>query len=247
MFKNLYLKINNHLNQKNILLIYLLILLGVLIPTLSGNVNHNFWYRLFNIQNSSFFNMMLFFAIGLNTIYYISECLKSYDFIIRYQNFKQMINIFIKDIIIFTIYFSFIALILSISGAILFSFGNFQIINHSFYNFSIIYYIIFFFIRSLIISSLINVLLFLLFIKFNKFTNLLIIIINSSLFMFISIGKLKVPHFYNMPILLHYYYIPTLYTDFLLELICSILEVILLIGIIKVIYSIFSCKKKDLL
>lgn len=45
-------KLNTYLNDKNNLIIFLIILIGVLVPLFSGHLEYNFWINLLNILTS---------------------------------------------------------------------------------------------------------------------------------------------------------------------------------------------------
>ncbi len=240
-----FVKFNYYFSKKNTLLIFLLILVGCLIPTLSGSESFNFWYKLLNILRNPIFNMLFFIAVGLNVIYLISDFSKSYEIISRYQNVRKNIDKNKKDIFIYTIYISFISLLIAISGAIIFSFGDFAMLKY--YNLPIIYYIIFYFIRNSIIAGIINVIIYYLFMILKKISITILILLNSLLFTLLPISSSVIKHFYNMKLLYHYYFLETYYETFFLEIICSLLEILILVFFSKIIYSFIIKKRRDLI
>ena len=124
MKKNKYiLKINQQFNQRKSMLYFLLILAGTIFPSISGSNYFNFWYRLYHILSSPTFNAFLYLAISLNFIYYIGDAFKNYQLINRYASYLEVVKYFLEDMIIFTIYLLFIALIVSIGGAFIFCLG----------------------------------------------------------------------------------------------------------------------------
>ncbi len=239
-------KINYYFERKNSLLIFLLLLIGVLIPALSGSPSNNFWYRLFSILNSPFLNFMYFSAIGLNSIYISSELSKSYNVVNRYSNYKNLITSFVKDVIITTIILSIATIVLSISGAILFSFGNITMIQHPYYNFPIVIYIIFYIIRFFLFTCILTSIVYLLSLLFNKISSIIIILVFSSFFMILPEFLSDVNHFYNMPLLFYYYFLQIHYSTIFLEIICSILQFFMLLLVYKIIYKKITIKKRDL-
>lgn len=240
-----FAKINYLLEKKSNLLVFLLILIGVLIPTLSGSMTTNFWYRLFSILNSPFYNFMLFIATGLNVIHISGELSKSYNIVNRYANYKILIKKFIHDIVVTTIILSIVGFILSISGAVIFSFGNISMIEHNIYGIPIIIYIVFYIIRGCIFACIVNSIIYLLSLLINKIGAIIIVLLLNSPFMIIS-KIFIIEHFYNMPLLYHYYYLSIEYSTFLLEIICSVLELFLLIIIRSLIHHFVTLKKRDL-
>ena len=165
--------------------------------------------------------------------------------IIRYSDYKHVINKLLKELIICSVYVCVIALVLSIACGILLSFGDFSIIRHPEYNFNIIIYLIFFIIRFFIFSCIVNCITFLLFVGIKKMAIKFFIVINNLVFFIIN--SLEINRFYEMPLLYHYYFIPNYYKNYLLEVTCSLLEFLVLgwIGIIS--YKVLVGKKRDLI
>lgn len=245
--KDLYSKINYQFNKKKCFLIFLLLFIGVLLPTLSGTESFNFWYKLFNILNNPVYNMLLFVSIGINIIYLAGDMTTNYTIISRYDNLNDIIKSFLKDVVIFTVYLIFVSFVMAIAGAILLSFGDIKMINHPIYNIPIIVYIIFFLLRSIIIASIINSIIFIAYITLRKLLATLIVIINSSFFMVNSASSTTINHFYNMHLIYHNYYTFIKYNSFLLEVIISVLEIIFLVIIASVLYKGVINKKRDLI
>lgn len=243
--KETFIKINHQFNKKKYLLIFLLLLIGVLISSLSASHSHNLWYKFYNTLNNPLYNMLLFFTTNLNIMYLYGDIMSNYNIISRYNNFNMVIKMFNKDIIIYTVYIIFISSILAFAGAIIFSFGDIKMINHPIYNFPIIFYIIFFLLRSMIITSIISIIIFLLYIIINRLLITIITVINSSLFFLNFLNFDIVRHFYNMPLLYHAYFTPIKYDSFFLEIIVSILEVFILLIVSNFIFNIVTKKKRD--
>lgn len=239
-------KINYYFDNKSNLLVFLLLLLGVLIPALSGSSTTNFWSRLYSILNSPIFNFMYFVAVGLNVIHISSELSKSYNVVNRYSNYKTLVKNFVRDIVITTIILSIVATILSISGAILFSFGNVSVIKHPNYDIPIVVYIVFFIIRGCIFACIVNSIIYLLSLLLDKIGVIIIILFSSCLFMITPIFYNDIQHFYNMPLLYHHYFLSIQYTTMFLEIICSVLQFFLLMIVYNLIYKFVATKKRDL-
>lgn len=244
-FKEIFSKINYQFNNKKCLLIFLLLFIGVLLPTLSGSESYNFWSKLYNILNNPVYNMLFFISIGINMIYLIGEMMNNYMIILRCENLNKIIKKFINDVVIFTIYLIFVSFIMAIAGSIIFSFGDMKMINHPIYNIPMIVYIMFFLLRSIMIASIVNSIIFIIYIAFNKIIITIIILINSSYFLLNAIDSIAIEHFYNMHLLFHNYYTSINYSSFFLEIIISVLEILFLIIIEKVLFKIVTNKKRD--
>ena len=216
-------------------------------PTLSGSPSSNFWYKLFSIITSPFFNMMFFLSIGANVIYVSSELSKSYNIISRYSNYDKLIKSFIHDIIITTVILCVVSIILAIAGAIVFSYGDFSMFVHPYYDIPIAIYIPLFLLRSWILACLINVIIYFLFIIFKKMASTFIILILSSFFLIMPSCMTEISHFYNMKLMYHYYFSMVHYSSLFLEMTCSFIQFIILFAIYKLLYRFVALKKRDLL
>lgn len=241
-----FLTLEAFFRQKRNLLVYLLLFLGVLLPALSGSDNYNFWYRIYYILISPFYNAMFYLAIGISTIYMIGEFSKSYTIASRCSDYRAFIKNNMKSIIVQIMYLFVVSFILVIAGAIFFSFNNFGMINHPDYALPIIYYILVYLIRSFLFCSLVTLILYLLFLVVKKVGATVLVLINSSCFYLLLFDVPLVKHFYNMPLLYQYYYGAFHCSTFGLEIICSTLEFIILYIIYKIISRIVLIKKRDL-
>lgn len=238
-------KLNYYFQKKNSLLIFLLILVGVILPTVSGSVGISFFEKLYRIITNQFFNMFFILACGLGIIYIKNEYTKSYNFISRTKDYKQLIKDFIKDIVLVTSFLYCIAIVLSVAGACIFCFGNYEFVTHPTYDFNIIFYLVFFLIRSIVISSIINIIIYLFSCIFKNKISLFLILFSSVIFTNLVPAKV-VYHFYDMNILYHYYFLSVEYSSFWVEIICSSLEILLLLMLGNFIYKIIISKKRDL-
>ena len=107
-----YLKFTSYFNRKKFLLLFLLLFLAVLIPTISGSIETNFWMRMYNILNNPFFNMLMSLSISFNVLFYMSELFKNYEVISRYSSYKEILNKYSKDIVWSIGYLNIVAIIL---------------------------------------------------------------------------------------------------------------------------------------
>lgn len=242
-----YLKFTSYFNRKKFLLLFLLLFLAVLIPTISGSIETNFWMRMYNILNNPFFNMLMSLSISFNVLFYMSELFKNYEVISRYSSYKEILNKYSKDIVWSIGYLNIVAIILVISGAILFCFGNIKMVQHPFYEMPMILYILFYLLRMIILNIISNLILYRLFIFITKKINTFIIFINSILFFIIDESAKIVTSLFEIKLLYHYFFTNLFYTSFMLEMMASFLEIIILIGLYRFISYISLLKKRDLL
>ncbi len=239
-------RVEQILTVKDHVLIYLIIVLGVCIPTFSGLASENFWVRLYSINTTPIYLTMFYLSTGLFTMYSIKNYCLEYNILIRNTNYKQMIDDSLKVIIFGTIFLNIIGLLLTIAGAVIFCYNDFSVISHPIYNISFISYMLFFALRGLTISCIINVTLYLLYMLFKDYANIILIAICSS-FTALPSKSVKILHFYNMPLLFHNYYFNIEYSTFYLEILCSTIETLLLIGICKLLYYFAIKKKRDII
>lgn len=242
-----YLKFTSYFNKKKFFILFLLLFLAVLIPTISGSMETNFWLRMYRILNNPFFNMLTSLAITFNVVFYMSELFKNYIVISRYSSYKEILNKYSKDIFFSILYLNIVVIILVIAGAILFCFGNLNMVQHPFYDMSMILYILFYLFRMITLNIIINLIFYRLFVFIGKKIITFIIFINSLLFFIINESINIVTSLSKIKLLYHYFFTDLIYSSFTLELIATVFEFIILIGIYKVIYYFSFAKKRDLL
>ncbi len=237
---------NHYFNNKNNILIFLILAMGIIVPLFSYSVTFNFWSRLYSTLTSYSFNLMFFLAMSFNIIFLSSELSKNYNTNSRYNSYEKIIKIFIYNIICTTIILFISSLLLAISGAILFSLGDFQMINHRVYQIPMIYYIVFHVIKLVIFSMLINIIIYmLLLISKNKIINSLIIVLNVSFF-FIPSNNNVITKFYKMPLLYQNHLMAPNFATFPLEIVCSMILFLIIYIIYRIIFNVVTSKKRDL-
>lgn len=239
-------RVDQILTAKDHILIYLVISLGVCIPTVSALSSENFWIRLLNINTTPIYICMFYLSIGLFVVYSVKNYDNEYNILIRNRNLKHMINDSLKVIIFGTIILNIIGFLLTIAGALIFCYNDISIISHPTYNISVVIYMTFFILRGIIISCIINSILYFLYIIFKDYANIILILI-CSIFTIIPFQSKEILHFYNMPILFQNYYSNIKYSTFYLEILCSIIEILLLVGISKILYYFVIKKKRDII
>ena len=238
--------INNYLDRNNGLLVFLLLFIGTLIPSISGYLGTNMWEKLLYIISNPVFNTMLFISIGFIILKSSIKLSQNYFYVCRYPHYKIMIKNNIKTIIVLIIFISIISIILALAGAVVFSLGNISLEQHSKYNISIIIYILFRLFRGMVFNCFIGIDFYCLYLLFQKNVYRLFVILSSFL-CFLLPNLQEVKHFYNLPFIYHYYFMNVEYSSFFLEIICSLLYGLILIFLTKLIYKLASKNKKDLI
>ena len=244
--KSEFTEITYFFNKKQSLLIYLLLILGVIVPAFSGISNYNLWYRIYFILTNPFYNCLFFLAIAINMIYLLSDFMKRYELLSRYNSYSQIIKLFIRRICNFTIYLTFISLILVFAGAIVFCMGEIDLIKHPIYNTYLVVYILFYIIRSVVFNCCVCSIIYLITIIVKKYLSIVLILLNTSFYLLLSNGIDEINRFYNMHIMYHYYYFCIYYNNFALEIICSLLEFFILYFVYKIIYIKVVQRKREL-
>lgn len=236
-------RLNYYFSKKSALIIYLLLLIGTIIPALSGTITYNFWWKFTKILTSSIYYSMLFISIFISIIYIRKEFSLNYNIVNRKYSYKRIINEYVKDIVLVSVYLLFVSLLLAFSFAFMFTIGDWNNIFHEIYNIPISIYLIFFIIRCFAFVCIINIIMYLLSLLLKKPIYLIVVLLNSFLFMLLpDINTIK-----YMLILPHYYFRILPFPNFLIEIVYSILELFLLLLIYKIIYKIVIKKKRDLL
>lgn len=230
-------------NKKN-KLVYLILLIGVLVPAFSGSSTTNFWFRLYNIFGSSFLWFSFFLAVGISSLNSFELYFKNYNIYNRYSDFKSLVKKYILDISMFTTILYVSLLIFSIAGALMFSYNNFTTYLYQEYNINIVIYIIFKIITNYIFSILVNIIVYSLPFVLKKFEIICLVLLNCFTFQLPSLRS-SINHFYEMPFLYHEYFSSLKCSSFLLELICNLFMILTLFLFNNLVYYIVTRKKRD--
>lgn len=239
-------KVDNLLDSKISFLLFLILFLGALVPVLGYMPHYNFWLQLHRVLTNSIFNTIYFLALGLAIGVVSKKLVTNCNFVMRYSSYRDMFKAFIKDIIFITIFIYMVALILAVAGSVLFSFGDFSLINYSNYDISIILYLLFFVIRSIALSCIIAVILFIVINVFRKDISIVVFVILNSAFLIVPSSQEIINHFYDCCFLYHYYFLDIRYASFFLEFLCSVLFVLIMLIICNVFYKVLCKKKREL-
>lgn len=238
--------LNAYLNDKNNLIVFLIILIGVLVPLFSGHLEYNFWINLLNILSSPTCILFLFIASFINIYKYFKFYSIKFNLVGRFNSIKEYIVYFYKDIFIMSIYLYIIFIILSIAGSILLSFNNFNIISYSYYNITITTYLLILIIREFIIFILLNITMYYVIYFNNKYISFITLIMFILMF-YCSCYKDIISNIFDMYLLFPYYFQVIEYQSILLEVFCSIIQIFILIVLNKIIFNYIIRKKRDIL
>lgn len=240
-------QIREHFNDKNNLIVFLIIFIGIMCPLFSGKLEFNFWTNMNDVLTSPVAIICLFIASIINTYKYIRSYASKCMIINRFSSFKEYIAYYFKDVIYMSAYLFLIYLLLGIGGSILFSLNNFTLVNYYFYNVSYAIYLPILIIREFILFIVLNIIIYYVLLLNKKYLVTFLIIFIISLFYFVRDYKVIINNFYNMYLLYPYYFMNIKYQSLSLEIICSIIEIIILYGTSKILYKILCSKKRDLL
>ncbi len=233
--------IKNRYQLKNKLAVFLLLVMGVAMGCCSLIFFFNFWDRMYYILCSDFYNCFLILAIGINSIYVKDELLKSYNFVSRYGDYKNLIKNSIKSLKLGVIFLCFISFILVLAGCFLTYNGSFAVSKHEYYNIDVTYYLIYYIIRNLIILYLLTKVIFLSSCLLKNKLALLLLLIVSVL--------LLIPNQYPYSFIVSYTVFFTGYnfSTITMDVIWSIVHILFLLGLGSILYKITVSKKRDLL
>lgn len=240
-------QIKEHFNNKNNFIVFLIIFIGIMCPLFSGKLEFNFWTNMNDVLTSPVAIICLFIASIINTYKYIRRYASNCMIINRFISFKEYIGYYFKDVIHMSTYLFIIYLLLGIGGSILFSLNNFTLVNYYFYNVSYVIYLPILIIREFILFIVLNIIIYYVLLLNKKYLVTFLIVFIISLFCFVSDYKVIINNFYNMYLLYPYYFMNIKYQSLSLEIICSIIEIIILYGASKILYKILCSKKRDLL
>lgn len=236
------MNIDSFIPKKEYTLLFLISILAIIPPILSGYQSSNFLQRLLNVIESPLSNILFFLEIIILTNCILMRVCYNPLFLSRYTTYKDLIKNGVLTIIISTIILYLSFFLVASAGSIIFSFGNYQLSIYEQYHINIIFYIIFKLIKNIVIYSIISVFILYIFIYFkNIIPKCCIIVLNIACF-FISPSK-SITRIFKAPILFQNYLIAINYSSFYLEITTFILYVICLILILQLLYG-FMIKRK---
>lgn len=240
-------QIKEHLNNKNNLIVFLFIFIGIMCPLFSGKIEFNFWINMNDVLTSPLALICLFIATIINNYKYIRSYVAKTIIINRFGTYKEYVAYYYKDIIYMSSYLFLLYILLGIGGSILFSLNNFNLVSYYFYNISYAVYLPILILREFVLFVILNIILYYLLLLNRKYLVTFLILIVIGLFYFVIDYKVIINNFYNMYLLYPYYFMNIEYRSLSLEIICSLCEIIILLGTSKLLYNILCGKKRDLI
>lgn len=237
------INIDNYISKKDITLLFLLLVLAIIPPAISGNPNSNMGEKFIYIVNNPLSNILFFIGIIIIIINIKKNICYNELLYARYDNYKQMISCGIKSIIISVINFYTAFIVVAIAGSILFCLGNYQFDIYDKYNISMMFYILFKYIKNFLIYEFVSIIIFILSFFIKKQSVKFIFLLLLFLFYFLNFTNFKINHFYQIPILFQTHLLSTNYISFYIEFIISTIYLIFLYVIEKLIF-ILAIKKK---
>lgn len=239
-------RIKNHFNRSENLIIFLIILIGVLCPLFSGRFDYNFFVLLNSVFTSPVSIICLFISSVISIYKFIVN--DNYLYILnRFKGFKAYVLYYFKDVIYSSSYLFIIFVLLGVSGCFLFCFNNFRLVMYSYYNIHLISYLFFLIVREFIIFNILNLVIYFIILFNNKYVSSFMVVCGLCLFYLVRDYKDIVNGVFNMYISFPCYFMNIEYSSFLTEILCSIIEIFLLIFICFFIYRLLIRKKRDLL
>ncbi len=146
-----------------------------------------------------------------------------------------------------TIYLYIVYLILAVSGSVLLSANNFNMIDYMFSSVPYIVYLPVLILRELLFMIILNVIIYLLLELNKKYLITILIFVIISSFLLATDYKILIKNFYSLYLLFPYYFQNIEYQSFTLELLCSMIELLILYGICKFILYRMTLRKRDVL
>lgn len=245
-FKVIVAEINNSFNNKDMIYVILLSIIGVSIPTVSGNPNLNFWIKFYEVITNETFNFFLFSTLIINIFLTSRKTFINHNIIIRMSDYRSVVKESIKKNIINSLYIYIINIIIAISGSLLVAFDGFNIVNHNYYNIILPAYLTFYIIRSTIILIIIISIIFLIYtLVYKKRIKVIILLIN--IIFFIPLTIIQKMSINNFSCIYSIYFNNVKYETFSQEVIYSCLYISLLIMTKRLIENYISKNKRDIL
>lgn len=225
---------------------FIIVYLGILLLNIIALIDDNEYSYFESLLCSAhyYYNYILFLILAYSTFEVSKNYSKSFAMITRYDDKKQYINNLIKVNICVTITALILSFMISI---ILFSFryiGNYKIVEFIYSEVNVVVYYVFFVVRYIIISLLINNI-FLLLTKnlgsmlSSLFTAVIILLMYGPIYKAAIVESFK-----DITLLPGYFLSIKLYNTFGLEISASLLMILILIVINYIIYKI-TIKRKN--
>lgn len=234
---------DNYISKKDITMLFLLLVIGVLPTMVSGNPNFNSSEKLLSLLCDSLYNLIFFLGVILIMINIRKHICFNECFYARYNNSKDMISYGIKYLCVSVVIYYLSFIIVAIAGSIFYSLGCYQFSIYEKYNIPIIYYIIFKCAKNLILYLLVSNIIFVLsFAIRNRYLKYILSAILFVLF-FLNFNEYEIRHFYQIPIFFQTHITSFNYISLYTEIIVYFIYILILSLFFKFIFNLSSKKK----
>lgn len=236
--------VNEPLNNQKFLVSVIFLLLGVIIPAVTLQ-EFNFWQNILVIIINPWFHICFLLGISLMMINVLKNFSHNYNFLTRYKNYSDVVIDASKQIFISNVIYMGIAFFFVLAFSVIFSFGQFKIIEHSYYNLSMLLYLIVYFLKFFFFYQLLGQIFLHIFMKFNEKIAFFCCIV-EILLIFITPSLNVITKFKNLPLFFYSYFNGTFFANFALELTGYFVQLIFLIIIWIIIKNIHLHRRGDL-
>lgn len=231
-------KFKNFFNNKNTTITYIILLFAVIVSIFSQKESFNYWQNILDNLYNTTSNMIIIIFYLLITNKYAKKY-TNINILLRTKSEKIFLKKQISEIILLLAYITFIYYILICAGSIFISFGDFETTP------AIIIKIILKFITNGII--IIEMVIILHLATKNNKKNSIICIAILIILALIKNESININQFYQMPLNPITHLGAVNYNSYVLLVICTLLEAIILTWVIKIEYSVVTKKKRDIL
>ena len=248
--RNDFAMLFSYIELKHFIVIALMIFIGVTPTIFSPSNNYNFWNRLLDTLTSRINVIFLILVIIVNMVN-LSKDLKSSNIILRYKNYEEYLQMYLRITILSSLIIILINSIFCVIGVVIITsiMGNFDfsLIMHEMYDFPLYIYLLFFEIRKILFILLLTTIIYFIFQGTNSKITLLVTVSLLSTFFIDTNYPLIVNDLTNIPIIVTRYFSNIAYSNIFLELSCTLIQFILLCIIIYIEKYIILKRKNELI
>ena len=235
---------DNYFSKKENKLLFLIIILAVLPPTVSGMQNMNLWDKLIVTIENPLANIMFFLGIIIIILNVKKRICYNEMFYFRFNNQKELLINGIRTVAIAVSIYYTIFILISLAASSFLCLGNYELSVYEKYSVAMPVYILFKYIKNeiiyVIISTIIFILSNLIIKKYLKYILVLLLLV----FFFLPYENWHISHFYQIPIFFQAYLLNTNFISFYNEIIVLLIYIFLLLALSKLIFN-YSIKRKN--
>lgn len=235
-------RINEFFNNKNVYIVFLLLLCACLISLFSAKSSLDIFYCIDSWLKNNMSNMILCLIVFYSVILYL-KYMKNYMFIIRKNKYSDyiktnIIHICVINFIIITTY-----LILGVAVHIPFSYLNFE--SPNFYNLPYLIYLLIYLLRYYVFYILSSVIFYLIY----EFSNKIMCSIYTCIMLlgYFYYNHLTIYHFYDILYLPSNFMSDIIFDNLFLEILCSLIQFCLMSLTIEIIYNKLIKYRRDMI